>query len=412
MDEAKKVRAQIAAGFTLPAVIMVLFGVLSYRAIHRFTAARTWASHTAEVRVEIGELLDTLVGAESGQRGFALTGDEGFLQPYRLAMTLINKRYERLRTITADNPQQQQRLQALRPLLDTKLAYMQRAVDVRRQKTTTPSVPAPAPTTIFDDSGRLMMSDLHDALTEMDASEQALLRAREQNMTEASLALVNTLLLGMVCSVLTSFLIGLCLVRRIAQLTRIFVLKVEQLYTELGSSAAQQLELAEQAEAKRDAAAHETARILATAEHLSQQASEVLARVREISTAIESLRPSSGGAEELAAAAQHAERGALSLDLGAVDLRRLLGRIHELDSELAELLRESVSVQVAADRPRMALASLLFQLGSEPRAHAGARASAIRSSVRASRVRSGGVRPVRPSSRPEVNAPGHQGAGP
>ena len=120
----------------------------------------------------------------------------------------------------------------------------------------------------------------------------------------------------------------------------------------------------------------------------------------------------STGAEELAAAAQQAERGALSLDLGAVDLRRLLGRIHELDGELAGLLRESVSVQVAADRPRMALASLLFQLGAEPRAHSGARASAIRSGVRASRVRSGGVRPVRPSSRPEVNAQGHQGAGP
>lgn len=403
MDDAKKVRAQIAAGFMLPAVIMILFGILSYRAIHRFTEARTWATHTAEVRVEIGELLDTLVGAESGQRGFSLTGDEGFLQPYRLALTLINKRYERLRTITSDNPHQQNRLQALRPLIDTKLAYMQRAVEARRQHSAGPGA---------DDSGRLMMSDLREALTEMDESEQALLRSREQNMTSASLALVNTLLLGMVCSVLTSFLIGLFLVRRMAHLTRIFVQKVEQLYSELMNSAAHQLELVEQAEAKREAAAHETARILATTEHLSQQASEILARVREISASLENLRPSSGGAAELAATVQHAERGALSLDLGAVDLRRLLGRIHELDTELAGILRESVSAQVASDRPRMELASLLFQLGSEPRAHAGARASAIRSSVRASRVRSGGVRPVRPSSRPEVNTPGHQGAGP
>lgn len=393
MDDAKAVRSQIAAGFALPAAILILFGALGYRAIFRFTEARAWASHTVEARVEIGALLNNLVDAESGQRGFSLTRDEGFLQPYRSAMALIDKRYERLRALTADNPQQQQRMQALRPLLNEKLAYMQRAVESRRL--------GAAP--LQDDSGRMMMSDIRAALTEMDEAEQQLLHAREQNMTGAALSLVNTLLIGLVCSVLASFLVGFFVVRRIAHLTRLFVQKIDQLDASMARDAAQQLQLTEQAEAKRDAAAQESARILATTEHLAKQASELLTRMREISACADKLKESATtGTEELATTALHAVRGALSLDLGAVDLCRLLGRVHELDNELARILRETASVQVASDRSRMLVSALLFQLGSEPRGH-GVRTSTLRSSVRASRAQSGGARALAVNHRHEAN---------
>jgi CHASE3 domain sensor protein len=400
MDDARAVRSQIAAGFAIPAVILILFGALAYRAIYRFTEARAWASQTIEARIEIAALLNTLVDAESGQRGFVLTRDEGFLQSYRIAMTLIDKRYERLRSLTADTPQQQQRLQAMRPLLNDKLAYMQRAIDTLRH--------GAAP--VQDDNGRLMMNDLRAALTDMDETEQQILRVREENMTRASLALVNTLLLGMVCSVLASFVVGMLLIRRMAHLTRAFAQKIDQLDADLARDAAQQHLLTEQAEAKRDAAAQESARILATAEHLAQQASEILAQVREISVCADKLRESpASGTEQLAENALHVVRGALSLDLGTVDLRRLLGRVHELDTELANILRESASLQVASDRSRMLVSALLFQLGTEPRAH-GARSSAVRSAVRSSvrsnvrssRVQSGGSRPPR-GSRPEAD---------
>lgn len=396
MDDTKEVRSQIAAGFALPAVILILFGALGYRAIYRFTQARAWASHTVEARIEIGALLTTLLDAESGQRGFSLTREEGFLQPYRIAMALIDKRYERLRALTADNPQQQQRLQTLRPLLNHKRAYMQRAIEIRRL----------GDTPLQDDSGRPMMNDLRAALTELDEAEQQLLHVREQNMTGASLALVNTLLIGLMCSVLASFLVGLFVVRRIAQLIRGFVQKIDQLDASLARDAAQLLLLTEQAEAMRDAASQESARILATTEHLAKQASELLMRVREISACADKLKESTqigAETEELATTALQAVRGALSLDLGAVDLCRLLGRVHELDNELAQILRETASVQVASDRSRMLVSALLFQLGSEPRGH-GARASAVRSSIRASRAQSGGARALVASHRYEPNA--------
>jgi hypothetical protein len=253
-----------------------------------------------------------------------------------------------------------------------------------------------------------MMSDIRAVLTEMDEAEQQLLHVREQNMTGASLALVNTLLIGLMCSVLASFLVGLFVVRRMASMTRVFAKKIDQIDASLAQDAAQQLQLTEQAEAKRDAAAQESARILATTEHLGKQASELLTRMREISACADKLKESStSGTEELATTALHAVHGALSLDLGAVDLCRLLGRAHELDNELALILRETAAVQVASDRSRMLVSALLFQLGSEPRAH-GARTSTVRSSVRASSVRSsraqsGGARALAVSHRNEAN---------
>lgn len=405
MNNARSVRIQVAVGFALPAVVLLLFGALSYRAITRFTQARAWVAHSNELRVEIGALLNTLVEAESGQRGFVLTTGEAFLQPYRVALALLDKRYERLQHMTADNPQQQQRLKVLRTRLDAKLHYMQRSIDARRLT---------GEARMLDDSGRLLMDEIRTALGEMDVTEQALLRERESALTHASIALVNTLLLGMVCSVLMSFVVGLMLIRRMTHLTKVFASKIDQLDAELAREGAQQMQLTEQAEAKRDAAAQEAARVLATSEHLAKKARELLEQVQRINNQVEQLRETrTNGPEELSVTALHAVQGALSLDLGTVDLCRLLTRVQELDTELAHILRESASVQDATERSRTLVASLLFQLGSSPRAY-GARTSGVRSSSLRDRARastSTTVRPrrgagaVTPSSKPEFKQP-------
>ena len=59
--------------------------------------------------------------AETGQRGYLLSGEEPYLEPYRAALAQLDQILKRLRSLTADNAPQQRRLDALEPLTAKKL---------------------------------------------------------------------------------------------------------------------------------------------------------------------------------------------------------------------------------------------------------------------------------------------------
>ena len=98
---------------------------------HRLIENDRWVNHTNQVRVEIASVLSSLEQAESGQRGFIVTGHDSYLDPYRRALPDIEKRLAEIRRLTSDNPNQQRRLDALRPVLERRLATLKAVLDVR-----------------------------------------------------------------------------------------------------------------------------------------------------------------------------------------------------------------------------------------------------------------------------------------
>jgi signal transduction histidine kinase len=88
--------------------------------------------HTFEI-ISAAQALDTAIqDAERGQRGFLLTGEEGYLAPYNLGIAVIPQAIGRLQTLTADNPEQQRRLLTLQSHLAIKLDELKRTIDARR----------------------------------------------------------------------------------------------------------------------------------------------------------------------------------------------------------------------------------------------------------------------------------------
>ena len=75
-----------------------------------------------------------LKDAETGQRGFVITGDEAYLEPYRGAVDALPGTLEDLRELTADNPNQQQAARRARAARDPKLAELKRTIDLRRTR--------------------------------------------------------------------------------------------------------------------------------------------------------------------------------------------------------------------------------------------------------------------------------------
>ena len=97
----------------LSAAIVLVFGVLAYRGVQNTQDAARLVAHTHQVIEMNGAVLARVVDAETGERGYIITGDTTFLDPYRGAEQDAIAHIDDLRRLTADNPSQQARIDTL-----------------------------------------------------------------------------------------------------------------------------------------------------------------------------------------------------------------------------------------------------------------------------------------------------------
>ena len=77
-------------------------------------------------------ILNDLLDAETSVRGFAITGDEEFLGPYKAALERIDPDTGALRVLVADDPQQRERMKEIEPLITKKFSLLREGIELRR----------------------------------------------------------------------------------------------------------------------------------------------------------------------------------------------------------------------------------------------------------------------------------------
>src|SRR4051794_21555777 len=110
--------------FLATLLLLAANGYVSQRAVRVVTGNDRLLAHTEEVLTALEALRATLTDAETGQRGFVLTGKESYLLPYEEARASLADRLTRFRSLTADNPFHQRRLAALEGSIQAKLAEL------------------------------------------------------------------------------------------------------------------------------------------------------------------------------------------------------------------------------------------------------------------------------------------------
>ncbi len=183
-------------GFSIAAGILVFAGWESYRNTARFTAASEWRKHTYEVLRNLDATVARLVDAETGQRGYVLTGKEAYLEPYRAAIKEVGQTIATLKSLTSDNPNQQKRIQILEPLVEKKLAELQLTIDLRRNEGV-----AAANKVVLEGSGKRWMDLIRSLVAEMTKEEETLLRVRTQQTNETVARSVSTIFAGTLVSI-------------------------------------------------------------------------------------------------------------------------------------------------------------------------------------------------------------------
>jgi PAS domain S-box-containing protein len=116
------------------APFLALIALQAYQALYHapaLTRSRDLVVHTFEVIATAQTLDQALQDAERGQRGFLITGESAYLEPYRTGVRDAPVLLAKLTRLTVNNPEQQRRLPNLAHQIDIKLAELQRAVEAR-----------------------------------------------------------------------------------------------------------------------------------------------------------------------------------------------------------------------------------------------------------------------------------------
>ena len=114
-----KIRTKILGGFFIIIALTLLLGITVFSNTVEVSKNFTFlVEHDLKVLQNAQELQKLVVDAETGQRGFIITGDESFLEPYNNGIRGFNVLIEIEKKLVSDNPPQVQRLENIQTLFD------------------------------------------------------------------------------------------------------------------------------------------------------------------------------------------------------------------------------------------------------------------------------------------------------
>lgn len=191
------------------AAVLTFFAVsggLAYLNIQSLRENNDRIRHSHTVIVGLNDLLSTAQDAETGQRGYLLTGDARYLAPYEAAVSAATARIDEVGALTRDNPTQQAHVEELRRHVDGKLAELSETIQLRRT-----SGEAAALAVVATDRGKVEMDAIRSQLDLMRGEEARLREIRLSEMQTAyrtaTVSGILTVLFGALLTIVVFFLL-------------------------------------------------------------------------------------------------------------------------------------------------------------------------------------------------------------
>jgi methyl-accepting chemotaxis protein len=204
------VGTRIAVGFGLVVVIFTLVGVMSYRTTKQLMASAQARQHTYDVLYQIEDMLSSLKDVVRAQRGYTITGDQGYLEPYNEAVKSIEPGLQQLQRLTSDNQRQQRRVEQLDAQVKACLAFNREVIELRRTGGFEPALQL-----VRNGKGEALMNDVARTATEMTKDEKELLATRNAATESASATAQRMIIIGTTGAVLLALAVGVVITRSI-----------------------------------------------------------------------------------------------------------------------------------------------------------------------------------------------------
>ena len=178
-------------------MVLSAIAAFSYREWKQFKRANADAAQTREVVDSIDQLLSSVTDAETGQRGFLLTGEDRYLRPNNQALQVIPDQIGTVRRLLAGRTNESGNLARLSNLVDQKLAELRQTINIRRTEGM-----APAITAVLSDRGQQTMDETRALVAQIRRTE---LSSQAQASTEGEAAAQTALLAAVAGSLVLLF---------------------------------------------------------------------------------------------------------------------------------------------------------------------------------------------------------------
>src|SRR5437899_2197599 len=191
----------IAAGLWVALGILALLSASDDWSTRTFLVTSEEVNHAHEVVEQLDHLLAEMTDAETGQRGYLITGSVRYLAPYEQATTRIADTLHAIRVLTSDGSAQGERLNRLVPQVASRLAIMRETMDLYDREGL-----AAARQHVLTDRGKTVMDDIRKLVGEMDRAERMVLLDRgayahaSARLTRVVVLVSDLLALGLVGS--------------------------------------------------------------------------------------------------------------------------------------------------------------------------------------------------------------------
>jgi len=202
-------------GFAAALLLLCLVSIISIRSTRALVSQNQLEGDAFDQLLHMTDLVSRLKDAETGQRGYLLTGEEQYLQPYRDALTGLETDLKSLRQSSSNNPELRERLNRIEPLIRQKLAELEQTITLRRERGYEAAIAV-----VKTDKGRQLMDDIRKVLAEMRDQGEDRVKARAAEAAESARRTTIVIAAGCAVMVLIVMVAGL-MVRRglIAQRT-------------------------------------------------------------------------------------------------------------------------------------------------------------------------------------------------
>jgi len=181
---------KLAAGFGSILLLFAVIGAVAYRDTTALVDSADWVSRTQRILRLLDLALLDLVDCETAQRGYLLAQDEAYLGPYTAALPELADHMKELSGLVQDQTQQR-RLEALKPLIETKVGELVESVQLAKKQGN-----AAAVALVKTHKGKETMDQIRKVIDEIQGAEQALLEQRDKESKRTASRTLGFVLFG------------------------------------------------------------------------------------------------------------------------------------------------------------------------------------------------------------------------
>ncbi|MCF8501589.1 MAG: methyl-accepting chemotaxis protein [Rhodospirillum sp.] len=201
---------KISLCFSVVVMFAVAMGGTVYLEVKAIRNATAWNEHTHAVLGSLGEMIKGMVNQETGVRGYLVSSDESFLEPFTSGKAQFDKALSQVRSLTSDNSAQQARLDIAEgwartwrtEVAEPEIAFMQSAETEQKARDMEAS-----------GAGKKAMDSLRTAVSELRKEEEKLLSERSAMQEESISNAIFVAIGGAASAIAASIVLGFLLDR-------------------------------------------------------------------------------------------------------------------------------------------------------------------------------------------------------